>query len=133
MTNGAIASWSGDRFSNASRVARGSRSLRVTNPSAERRQPFQLDWDQSQRRRRCAAQNRVRSGGRDRDHSEPVRPIHCVEFGIYFVEEALDFCALVGTWRFFQTAEQVLLSRQQRGYARHWSREFAMRHSIIRQ
>jgi hypothetical protein len=69
------------------------------------------------------------------DYSESIRPIHRVQFGIYLVEETLDFVALVRARIFFQAAEQMLLSRQQLCNACHRRIEFAMRehcrHSIV--
>ena len=50
-------------------------------------------------------------GMRALDHLEPIRAVHCVQFGIYLVEETLDFVALIRTRMFFQAAEQVLLLR----------------------
>jgi hypothetical protein len=46
------------------------------------------------------------------DYSEPIRPVYCVQFGIYPVEETLDFVALIRTRMFFEAAEQMLLLRQ---------------------
>jgi hypothetical protein len=46
------------------------------------------------------------------DYSEPIRPVHRVQFGIYLVEETLDFVALVRTRMFFEAAKQVPLLRQ---------------------
>jgi hypothetical protein len=53
------------------------------------------------------------------DCSSPIRPIHRIQFGIDLVEETLNFVALVRTGIFFESAQQVLLFRQQHCNARH--------------
>src|SRR5579864_3534762 len=56
--------------------------------------------------------------------SQPIRPVHRVQFGIHFTEKTLDFSPLVGAGLLLQSAQQMMLLRQELRNTRHQRRGF---------